>query len=240
MKIFPSVSMLFAALLFSHASFATPITNGDFETGDFTGWSLDTDFGAGSANDFSVSGALGSYQGRIEADYWSTAGDTFSTPLNDTFFGNILFQGLDTAVSSGENLELSLDWSFGGEDGSASDGEIFSIGLFDGFDYYKSDGTLGFLIDPTTSYGSGTFTALLDSSTFNNIAGWSIDFQLEVGADSFGFSNGFGSFVEIDNVSLTNIQQPTSGQVPEPTSIALMLLGLLGISAIRKQKAFSC
>lgn len=222
----------------THASFvsAASITNGDFETGDFTGWSLNTDFGTGSTNDFSVSDSSGSYKGRIEADYWSILGDTFSTPLNDVFFGNILFQNIDTTANSGDSLELSFDWSFGGEDGAAFDGEIFSVGLFDGLDYYKEDGTFGFLIDPTTSYGSGTFTAILDNATFANIVGWSIDFQLEVGADLTGFSNGFGSFVEIDNVTLTSI----STQVPAPSSIALLLIGLLGIFKAKQRKYYHC
>jgi len=231
-----STGIIFAVLLsFPFFSYAT-ITNGDFETGDLTGWSTDTDFGPGSAGDFSVSGSPGSYKARIEADYWSTPGDTFSTPLNDVFFGNILYQNLDTTVNSGGQLELSFDWDFGGEDGNAFDGEIFSVGLFDGIDYYKADGTLGFLIDPTTTYNSGTFVATLDSSIFNNVAGWSLDFQLEVGADFTGFSNGLGSFAEIDNVGLTGV----SVQVPEPASITLMLIGLLGIIKAIHQKYYSC
>ena len=234
-KLLCTVFLLLPILIIPTTSTATVI-NGGFETGDFSGWTLDTDGFPGSANDFSVTGSPGSYEGRIEADYWSVPGDTFSSPLNDVFFGNILYQNLDTTTGLGESLALSFDWSFGGEDGNVFDGEIFSVGLFNGIDYYKADGTLGFLLDPTTSYGSGTFTAILDNTLFNNVAGWSLDFQLEVGADLTGFSNGFGSFAEFDNVSLESI----SVSVSEPTSIALLLIGLLGILIVGKEKDLGC
>lgn len=217
--------------------FLVPVTavasvlNGDFETGDLSEWSRYTDGSIGSVSDFSVPGALGSYRARIEADYWVTPGDVSSTSLNAVIFGNILSQNLNTTVIPGKKLTLSFDWSFGGQDGNGTSGEIFSVGLFNATDYFKADGTLGFLIDPTTSYGSGTFTTNLDTATFANMVGWSLDFQLEVGANVLGMVNGFGSYVEIDNVSLTRVQQ-----VPEPSSPVLVLIGLLGVFKVRQSK----
>ena len=216
---------------------AAALTNGDFETGDFTGWSLDTDGFPGSGNDFKVVGSPGSYSARVEADYWDPPGDIFGTPLNDVFFANTLYQELDTTVVPGEEILLSFDWVFNGEDGDPSSSEIFFVGLNDGTgDYYGADGTLGFLIDPTTSYGNGSFTTLLDVARFGNASGWYLDFQLGVGADAFGEPNGVGSFVEISNVGLEAVR----ASAPTPATWLLLAAGVLGAAKARKRSARNC
>ncbi len=58
---------LLAAVVPSTA-LAVSLANGNFATGDFTGWTLDTDGGPGSSSDFSVIGAPGTYSARIGAD----------------------------------------------------------------------------------------------------------------------------------------------------------------------------
>ena len=100
------VVLLLGSIFLIPATSVATIMNGDFETGDFTGWSTNTDGSVGSANDFSVPGAPGSYRARVEADYWSTPGDVSSIPSNDVFFGNILYQNLDTTVAPGDSLNL--------------------------------------------------------------------------------------------------------------------------------------
>jgi hypothetical protein len=197
--------------------------NGDFETGDFTGWSQDTD-GLGPpaplSPDFQVvtPGISGTYAGRIEADYWSTPGDTGSTPLDSVFFSNTLFQGLDTTVAPGFELLLSFDWEFGGQEPGSPDEDVV-IGLFDGTDFFDADGNLGFLLS-ATSYGSGTFSGVLAPS-YNNAAGYSLDFQLNAGF------NGYGSYLLVDNVSIT--QQA----VPLPPTLLLLAPALALIAAAR-------
>ena len=163
---------------------AVGIINGDFSTGDFTGWSLDTDGAPGGSSDFTIVNAGSNPAARILADYWSVPGDLASTPRNEVFFANTLFQGLDTSAAAGTPLLLGFDWVFGGQDGSATSGDAFLVGLNDGLgNLYGASGGLGFLLAPTTTYGSGHFSTLLDPAVFTNIAGWFLDFQLGVGID---------------------------------------------------------
>lgn len=206
-------------------SYAANIGNGDFQTNDYTGWIQDVDgLGAPIAglNDFSiVEPTTGDYAARIEIDYWSTPGDTGSAPLDEAFFANTLFQGLDLSATAGQDLILRFDWTFSGEE-TAFD-ENFLVALGDGSgDYYGADGSLGFLLNPI-AYGSGSFTTTLDSS-FVNAAGWSLEFQMNAGFD------GFGSHATIDNVSLTAVTQA----VPAPAAFWMLGLGLIGLLKSRK------
>ena len=73
---------------------AVGIINGDFSTGDFTGWSLDTDGAPGGSSDFTIVNAGSTPAARISVDFWSVPGDLASTPLNEAFFAKTLFQGL--------------------------------------------------------------------------------------------------------------------------------------------------
>lgn len=216
---------LLLCLLLSFPAFAG-IVNGNFETGDFTGWSLDTDGSPGSAADFSISGVQAA---RIEADYWSSPSDTTSNALDNVIFANTLFQVLDTTATSGVDLVLSFNWLYSGEDSDPLAGDIFLVGLNDGSgNYYNADGNFGFLIRPTTTYGQGLFSAILDPTTFGNVAGWSLDFQLGIGFGNNG-SNGFGSYIQIDNVKLEAISN-----VPEPSVLALGLAGLAGLFRFKR------
>jgi hypothetical protein len=220
------MSLRFPALLFAAALAPSLVQagfmNGDFETGDFTGWSQDTD-GNGApvplSPDFLVvsPGLSGSNNAaRLLADYWSAPGDTGSTPLAQVIFSNTLFQAMDTTVSPGFELLLSFDWEFGGQEPGAPDEDVV-IGLFDGTDFFDADGNLGFLLS-ATSYGSGTFSGVLAPS-YNNAAGFSLDFQLNAGF------NGYGSYLLVDNVSITQQQV-----VPVPATALLLApaLGLIG------------
>jgi hypothetical protein len=215
---------LLAALAVPPAARASGIANGNFATGDFTGWTRDTD-GAGlgsSGSDFAIVGAPGPYSARIEADYSSTPGDISSVSLDSVLFANTLTQALDTTLPPGAAIRLTFDWLFTGEDGDPTSGDIFSVALNDGLgNLYGADGLPGFLIDPRTLYGSGSFSALLDTASFGNRTGWWLDFQLGVGIDPLGQPNGFGSAVQIGNVALTEVFA-----APIPAPLALVLLGL--------------
>jgi hypothetical protein len=180
---------------------AQGVANGSFGTGDLSGWSRDTDGSTGSATDFSVvSGAA-----RIGVDTFEAPGDITSAPKARVFLANTLYQELDTTASAGETLFLSFDWRFGGEDGNASGGDVFAVGLGDGSGaLHGADGQLGHILVPTSSYGSGHVAVPLSPAVFNNVGGWTVEFQLGVGVDPIRFRpNAAGSFVEIDNVALT-------------------------------------
>jgi len=228
-----SMALLISSMLITPITAqAANITNGDFQSNDFTGWTQDVDgfpLHPGSFNDFSiVQPTAGNYAARIEADYWSTPGDTLSTAQDEVFFANTLYQGLDLTASAGQDLVLSFDWVFSGE-GAGFD-ENFIVALGDGSgNYYGADGNLGFLLNPL-DYGSGAYSIMLDSS-FANAIGWTLEFQMNAGFD------GFGSNAVIDNVSLPAVTN-TSNNVPEPAVLCLMGLGLIGLTQMqRKNKA---
>ncbi len=222
---YKQVALISSLFLTPLSAYAANINNGDFQTNNFNGWSQDVDgSGAPTAglNDFSiVEPSIGNYAARIEADYWSTPGDTLSTAQDEVFFANTLFQDIDLSATAGQDLVLSFDWTFSGED--ALFDENFLVALGDGTgDYYGADGGLGFLLNPT-AYGAGTFTTTLNSS-FANSLGWTLEFQMNAGFD------GFGSYATIDNVSLTAV----SHAVPAPAAIWLLGIGFLAFIKTRK------
>jgi hypothetical protein len=106
-------TLLCATILTLLSSHANAINNGDFQTANFSGWSQDVDgLGAlvASLNDFSIAtSSSGNFAAHIEADYWSTSGDIYSTPQNEAFFANTLYQGLYLTASAGQDLILSFD-----------------------------------------------------------------------------------------------------------------------------------
>lgn len=210
------------ALLGPASALAAGFINGDFATGDFTGWGIDTDGSPGGSSDFNVVGAPGTYRARIAADYWSPPDDIAGTAQNAVLFANTLYQELDTALSPGAAMRLTFDWLFTGADGDPASGDRFSVALNDGLgNLYGADGLLGFLIDPRTSYASGSFSAVLDPTRFANQPGWFLDVQLGVSIDGAGNPNGFGSTVQLGNVALTE-----SFAAPTPAPLALLLIGL--------------
>jgi len=219
------VATFCTTILVPNISSAASIANGDFSTGDFTGWSQDID-GSGTPtfglNDFLI--ASPNNAARIEIDYWLTPGDTTSTANDEAWFASTLYQGLDLSASAGQNLVLSFDWSFSGQD-SLFD-ENFLVALGDGTgDYYGADGNLGFLLNPL-DYGSGAYSIILDSS-FANTTGWTLEFQMNTGFD------GYGSYIEIDNVSLDAVSKAAT--VPEPSVLFLMVSGLICLVSFQRK-----
>jgi len=230
------VATFCTTILAPNISSAAGITNGDFQTGDFTGWSQDTD-GGGSPilglNDFSiVEPTTGNNAAQIEIDYFETPGDFMSPTKDEAFSGNTLYQELDLTASAGQALILSFDWLFSGEANISDENFLVALGFIDpatgDLNHYDQNMTLGSLLSPTT-YGSGTYTTMLDSS-FANATGWTLEFQMNL----VGF-DGFGSHAIIDNVSLTTVS-PLINKVPEPAVIWLMGLGLIGLAKVQRNK----
>ena len=211
-------------------SSAAGVSNGDFSS-NYASWSQDVD-GLGSPilglDDFTiVQPTPGNNSARIEADYWSIPGDTFSTPNNEAWFGSTLYQELDLSASAGQDLVLSFDWSFLGEAGSSD--EIFFVFLSNGTgDRYGADGLIGSLLNPL-DYSTGAYNTFLDSS-FANATGWTLEFQM----NNAGY-DAYGSHAIIDNVSLTTVSQPVNN-VPEPAVIWLMGMGAIGLAKVQRNK----
>jgi len=214
-----------ATLLIPGLSSATGLNNGDFATNDFSSWSIDTDGFSGSTPDFQIIPSGSDSHARIEADYWSESGNTASTPQDFVFFANTLYQAIDLTASANKDLVLSFDYEYRGE--NLPNDENFLVALGDGTgDYYGADGGLGFLLN-TDSYDSANFSITLDNS-FNNLLDWTLEFQLNSGFD------GYGSFVNIDNVSLEAVDRP--GAVPVPAAVWLFASGLLGLLQFRSKR----
>ncbi|QSA95650.1 hypothetical protein [Methylococcus sp. EFPC2] len=201
-------------LAVNSAVHAAGVSNGDFQTGDFSGWTLDTDATPGASPDFQIIDSAGNYSARIEAD---GAGDT-------VFFANTLFQSLDLSLPAEHDLILRFDWTYAG-DAEAPD-ETFLVGFGDGTgNYYDANAELGLLFNPQ-NYGAGTFSAKLNALA--NLSGWTLEFQLLAGFD------GLSSHVTLDNISLSAVAQPTP--VPIPPAMLLFASGLLGVFGYKKHK----
>lgn len=233
-KFFRTTSLVFTSLLTLNTH-AGVITNGDFQTCDYSGWQKDTD-GAGDislGNDFAIDVNGSNCRAAINVDYFDVAGDPFSTPISEAWFANTLYQELDFTGSANSTWELTIGFEVGSE-GTSQDpffvADYFLFGLNDGLgNYFDENGDLGFLVYPTDIDGSyrDSLTFELDSS-FTNTTGWFLDAQLNVGVDQFGMPDGFGSTLYVNEVTLTEVLAPVT-DVPEPSTLAIFSLGLLGL-----------
>jgi hypothetical protein len=221
------ITLILTGLNSENSSYAFGISNGDFNGHNFDGWVLNTDgLGKPTAglHDFSlVQQQPGDSSARIEIDYYQSAGIVSSTPRDEAIFSNTLYQSLDFTLPPDQRWRLSFDWSFQGESSMFDD--TFLVGLGDGSgNYFNQDHTMGFLLNPS-AYGSGSFDTLL-SGTYNDESAWTLEFQLNSGVD------GYGSYVQIDNVDLTMQAIPLPGAFWLFTSSFITLIGLQKIKKI--------
>ncbi len=232
---------VFILTLFSLNANASLIQNGNFDTCDFSGWEKDTD-GLGDVslgNDFEIFDNGRVCSAAISVDYFETEGDPFSSPISEAFFANTLFQELDFTGSAGSTFSLTIDVRAFSEADSGFPSfvsDYFLIGLNDGLgNYYDETGNLGFLVDPIDVDGffEDTFTFELDTS-FLNQTGWFLDIQLNIGIDNQTFfPDALGTTLYVNSVEMVEVKAPVS-EVPEPSALALFLLGLVGLASPRK------
>ena len=111
--------------------------------------------------------------------------------------------------------------------------DYFIVGLFDGIgSYYDHTGAMGYLVADTDINGSDSFSLSFNlDNWFVNQTGWSLDFQVNLGADLDGFTDLGGSSLIISNVSLTEVP---SQAVSAPGTVSVFALGLLGLMLRRK------
>lgn len=219
MKTTPKILTLLCLLLASGAQ-ASLISNGDFQSCDFTAWDRYTDGVSNTAptGDFNIVNNGGDCQAQINIDFLNGA---------TAFYANTLSTQLNLSAAVNSQLWLSFDWDFAGFDDGSDIADQFFVNFIDSLgNMTGADGNLGFLIDPTNTYGAGTFSMMLDSS-LNNQSGWFLDINLEGGYTPDSFS----STLFINNVALTAV--PTD--VPAPPMAALLLLGAAALYTRRKQ-----
>ncbi|WP_218354683.1 hypothetical protein [Alteromonas lipotrueiana] len=193
-------------LVMSTQTSANLISNGDFQTCDFTHWGLDTDgFGEpADASGFTIIDEAGQCAAQV------STGSPFSTQ-----FANTLFTDLDlSSVSPDALLDLQFDWTFSGFDLQTDEfSDAFSVVLNNGVTLEE----LLFVFED----GSGTFSTQLDAS----YDGFSLDFALLPGFNVESYASTF----TLDNVSLTERVEVTA-----PHTSLLLAFGLCAVALRRK------
>ncbi|QPG06180.1 hypothetical protein IT774_02900 [Salinimonas marina] len=193
-------------LVMSTPTSANLISNGDFQTCDFTHWGLDTDgFGEpADTSNFTIIDEAGQCSAQV------STGNPFATE-----FANTLFTNLDlSSVSPDAILDLQFDWTFSGFDLQTDEfSDAFSVVLNNGMDLEE----LLFVFED----GSGTFFTQLDAS----YDGFSLDFALLPGFNA----ESYASIFTLDNVALTERVEVTA-----PHTSLLIAFGLCAVALRRK------
>lgn len=231
--IFRKLMCLTLACFITSQAMASAIINGDFATCDYSGWQKDTDgFGDVSASDdFTMVGSSPNCAASINVDYQNT----------EAFLANTLYQQLDFSAANDSTFLLTMEFDVNSVFSDVDAGFIadyFVIGLFDGLgSYYDETGALGFLVADTDINGSDSYSLSFNlDNWFVNQTGWSLDFQLNLGADFDGNTDFGGSSLIINNVSLTEVP---SQAVSAPGTVSVFALGLLGLMLRRKSAAIT-
>lgn len=213
--------LAFAAFVFSGAASAGFINSG-FETGDFAGWSVGGTNGGSGVDLDGTSIPTGDFQPafvNVRSGNYAAFGVTAST--NDEFL----------SLSQTVNVEAGLQ-SVGfylGHDDSGS------IGINDAI----ANELLGIFVD-------GTNIAFTDRFSGNNFPNGTTPSDMYLFASEFtsqgGLVNiefrisGSGTGRTVLSVDDTFITGVPAVAVPEPTSVALLGLGLLGLAVARRKR----
>lgn len=216
------VLMAVFVLLIGNSASAGLIANGDFQSCDFQHWQKDTDSlgDPGNTGDFSIDNDSGNCSAVINVDI--TNGAT-------AFNANTLFTALDFTLDQGV-FALSFDWEFSGADDETLFADSFFVGLSNNTgNLFDANGEHGYLIAPTSTYGSGSFSVVLDNS-FNNQNNWLLDFSVQGGWNT---TSSLTSKLMLDNVMLT----PIATSVPEPTSLVMFISAIAGLFTQRRTLA---
>ncbi len=154
--------------------------------------------------------------------YAGLIGDTVHIAHNWSTLGSEIYSPIDVLVEdgTGDLATVSPHYSVNVDDLSVfvdfSDDAAWSPGLFNGLVISNID------------------TILSDFVVSTNMTGW-VDSMFTYSADALMF-NWSGLTFDSDTTFQLNFNDGNSSQVPEPTSLALIGLGLAGIGFSRKKK----
>jgi hypothetical protein len=218
---------------------ANIVTNGDLSSCDYSSWSKDTDGGGDFSfgNDFTINNYGTGCRAEINIDYFNTPGDINSAFVSEAWFANTLTHELNFTGDIGSTWALTVN--FGGQvQGDDSNvgfiADSFALGLMGSSgDYYNETGGQGTLADGALNNAfDNTLTFTLDQS-FTNTSGWSFDAQLFVNTNISGISDGYGSTLYVDELSLVEIVAEVA-EVPTPSVGIFALLSIAGLVARKK------
>ncbi len=191
----------------AQAAYMDIAVNGDFETGDFTGW---TQF----------PGSLGAGGQTIVAGNPGSAAN-----LNEPApAANIIKQAnlLPGTWLGGEVIDIQFDLK-----GSAGAGGVFFVEFFNelsGGGVGAGSGILSVIANPSASWTTYNLSTVADASATGGIT---LQFNSTCGADA----NCFADFT-IDNVSIS----ADVSAVPVPAAVWLFGSGLLGLVGVARRK----
>jgi len=212
---------------------ASLLTNGDFETGDFTGWTDD-------ASGASVTGS-GALEGSFSASFPASGGDLSQSfaPVTSPVTVSLLFTMGDPGGGGNRGFNLSLRDAGAGEqinlrvvDGS-NDGDG-DVQIFDG----QPGGGGGSWQTVSDLNDSVSFSSTNDFSLTIHTFGGSFDYDVTInGQTASGLSfqqNDNSFFAELDTLAFVNqfsqggyvVDDVSVTAIPEPSGFAL--IGLLG------------
>ncbi len=196
---------------------ANGITNGGFETGDFTGWTTNVP-GTGLANVLTSTASFNAIDNSLPNDYGPTEG---------TFFAELIARAELTQAQTGLSWNagdtITFDWAFLAFDELpfGNDKGVFKI-----IDTDNAD-TTTFTLASVQSVGNYQDTGWQSfSHTFASTGGGKIVFKsLNVPNDDI---YEFASSLLVDNVNM----EP----VPEPATVALLGIGILGLAGAETRR----